>query len=808
MFISSNLSVNIDAQIIHVSENDTPTSSDYQFYLVQKGNIRIFFYDTGEKYELNRNDVIMIPPNANFCCNSFTSNTLLSIRIDSNYINSFIPYNYELKCNSVIDTRNLAYFNELSDIIIRICSTFFTNQGDFLLAALIYEFSYHLQQHFLFCLNENEESLERQKQTQKRISQIKEYMQSHYNEEISLQSLADEFYLTPQYLSKFFKKNLGTNFTAYLGNLRLERALIELLHSNNSITDIALGNGFTNVSTFNRIFRQKYEVTPSQYRQEYLDITSYTTPEELTVHNSSENTSKVPQSIHIDAATSSEYNMPWNNCINIGTFSNTLHNSFYTIFLEYQKNINVDYIRFTNMFDPDVLAYDSNIDEFDFTNIDVILGLFHRNNVYPFIELTYKPLKGSTVLHDINTDDLFKGEKSIDYYCKALSAFLKHSINNYGIDYVNKWKFEVWYKYQEKLIPLESFPQYSKRYERYYETIHQLVPDCKIGGPGFNICGNIQDFIMLLSELDAIDLPMDFMSFSAYSYELQTQYDPNFFTTPSSLGIISPNPDHIAKTFQDYQELLRKTRHFSRTESLITEFCSILSTENYIASSLFQATFLCHNMLSLIPYCKGVFYSYFMDSKRNLFLGNDHQIFFGIITENGIPKPALHAYNFLNHLGKYLISNGENYIFTQNSSNSYQLLCFNYVHFNRSYCFNAWDLVHIEQTYSVFQEGERMNMSFRCTNLPSGKYKVTQFSLNHAYGSILDKYIRILERGNITRKDLNTTITSLREDESNYYKQTCLPRQDIYFLNCEEELSINVNLVPHEVRFYEFTRIL
>lgn len=211
-------------------------------------------------------------------------------------------------------------------------------------------------------------------------------------------------------------------------------------------------------------------------------------------------------------------------------------------------------------------------------------------------------------------------------------------------------------------------------------------------------------------------------------------------------------------------------------------------------------------MIGLSDFCDCVAYSYFIDTTHQ-FTQNTNS-FPGLISENGIPKPSLHAYTFLNYLGKYLISKGEHYILTSNSNNNYHLLCYQYTHFSKSYCFNSWDNVPLEQTYEIFDRKDPVNLQFSLEGIHPGRYKVTQFSLNRNYGSVLDKYLRILDKGNISSSELLHLMMSLREDEVKYYKQTAVPRQDIYYLTADTTLELNVTLGPHEIIFYEFNRIL
>lgn len=145
---------------------------------------------------------------------------------------------------------------------------------------------------------------------------------------------------------------------------------------------------------------------------------------------------------------------------------------------------------------------------------------------------------------------------------------------------------------------------------------------------------------------------------------------------------------------------------------------------------------------------------------------------------------------------------------TCDASNRYQLLLFNYVHFSKEFCINSWDKISLKDTYSIFADEEPLSISLSCTGILSGRYKVTQFSLNRNYGSSLDKYLRILDKGNTTSKELLSTIMNFTEDEAEYYRRTSVPRQDIYYTSCDDTLQLKATLEPHEIQFYEFSRLI
>ena len=78
--------------------------------------------------------------------------------------------------------------------------------------------------------------------------------------------LAAEIGMSPQAFSRFFKQQVGKPFVQYVNEWRVGLACRNLLETDESITDIALGSGFDNLSNFNRQFKRIVGVTPTDYR--------------------------------------------------------------------------------------------------------------------------------------------------------------------------------------------------------------------------------------------------------------------------------------------------------------------------------------------------------------------------------------------------------------------------------------------------------------------------------------------------------------------------------------------------------------
>lgn len=105
---------------------------------------------------------------------------------------------------------------------------------------------------------------------QKNIERLKgvlTYIENHYMEHLTQAELAERFYFSREYFSRYFKKCMGMTFTEYLMRYRLQRARRLLLESEKLVTEIALESGFSDDRRFINSFKKYYGITPLQYRK-------------------------------------------------------------------------------------------------------------------------------------------------------------------------------------------------------------------------------------------------------------------------------------------------------------------------------------------------------------------------------------------------------------------------------------------------------------------------------------------------------------------------------------------------------------
>jgi AraC family transcriptional regulator, arabinose operon regulatory protein len=99
-----------------------------------------------------------------------------------------------------------------------------------------------------------------------RIADVIHHLHDHYAEPINLTTLAERFFSSPFYLSREFKKHTGSTIIGYVNGLRVGRAERLLQETDRRISQISAEVGFANVSHFNRVFRARTAMSPSQCR--------------------------------------------------------------------------------------------------------------------------------------------------------------------------------------------------------------------------------------------------------------------------------------------------------------------------------------------------------------------------------------------------------------------------------------------------------------------------------------------------------------------------------------------------------------
>lgn len=105
--------------------------------------------------------------------------------------------------------------------------------------------------------------------TSRRIQKLKDYIDSHFQEEIRMETLGRMVNMTPNALSRFFRQKTNRSISGYINEVRIGRATSLLADSSRAIVEISYLCGFNTISNFNRTFKQVKGITPTEFRESY-----------------------------------------------------------------------------------------------------------------------------------------------------------------------------------------------------------------------------------------------------------------------------------------------------------------------------------------------------------------------------------------------------------------------------------------------------------------------------------------------------------------------------------------------------------
>ena len=122
------------------------------------------------------------------------------------------------------------------------------------------------------CRQQQEQGGEKGRVSNHIVDQIQAYIAQHYAEKLTLTGIAKQFYISPYYLSRLFKKSTNLTLIEYINGVRIKAAQDLIEKSGESITEVAGKTGFMATAHFRRVFKDATGLSPQQYRQYYKRV--------------------------------------------------------------------------------------------------------------------------------------------------------------------------------------------------------------------------------------------------------------------------------------------------------------------------------------------------------------------------------------------------------------------------------------------------------------------------------------------------------------------------------------------------------
>ncbi len=675
---------------------------------------------------------------------------------------------YEFRCNSVID-RNKGY-EDMGRILDKIFRLYFEREKEKVyLNSLYFELLHVLIDNFSFM--KDPRIVTEVSDEARRVQEILKYIHTYYQYPIRLNDMAEQLHLSCSYLSKFIKKHLGMNFLDYVNHVRMERAEMDLKTTDKSITRIAMDNGFPNTTAFSNAFRKIHGSLPSAWvkekRRNFSQKRSLTANEqkEKSIHRFLERRPELTvacvggESLRVaaDREKSHIYVKNWNRMINVGSVSSLLRGDLKDHLKILHRELGFSYVRFWDVFSPDMLTdYRHAGQQMNFALLDKALDFLLEEGMRPFIELGFKPvILTRTVDRSVMTMEREERFESSEDYAAALRSFIVHCVNRYGAKEVEQWYFEQWA--DPRMIRTGGYDKYFEIFEQSRHVLCEICPDIRIGGAGFGRLYTTLEFQDIIDLWKKRPCRPDFISLYGYPYMARS-------SVRAQNNDRIRDPGFLRNQILMMDEVLKKAK-MDVPELMVTEWSSSVSDWNCLNDSVHKGAFILKTIIDnidtadLLGYwlASDVLTQYF-DTGKLLHGGN------GLISADGIKKPAFYAMEFAGKLYDHLLFKNEYAIVTWDGMDRYAIACHHYTAPNYKYFLKQEDDVDVDKQFLLFDDGKILKLHISIANVENGQYVVRTRSVGESSGSVQDAW-RALSFSEV----LNT-------DDVEYLKASSMPK--------------------------------
>lgn len=732
----------------------------------------------------------------------------------------------QISCCSAVSGTNASYYPSIRKYLAQVVRYLLQDTSDYndmLIESNLLQFLAILKMHFT-------DGSEVHK-TGKDMSSILFFIHERYRNQISAQSVADQFHFSQGYFSKYFEKSIGKPFSTYIRDLRLLHARNLLMTSDKQIIDIAADSGFDNVNTFISNFRDKYGMTPAKYRKSGVQVVfdedarnlldeknSRTQLYSLLRHASDSETGNNASNQRnleivcdvnadrINTIPASAFNM-----LNMGYAIGLIDEENQIATAEAIRKFGYKYVYTQGIFDEEMNVYNVTFKGElapRFRILDQVMDFILDSGAMPWIELSRTPRE----LIDRPENEFYGGYVQLPSDLGKWTAFVEtvllHFIERYGFECVNKWRMSI---FPGLYISYGVFTlsEYLDYYKATYEAIRKLLPEIVI-------CGGTFDVRLLLSSPNKNDrkLLIRFLEFAKDKDVL-----------PDVLGIQCFHSDYATTEISDTERLIIdeiRTQNpvllTTDADSLSNDIESLRSMQKEAGTEIpmafvywnstmwnndlgndtcYKSAFLIKNVTENGNKLDTISYAtyYDGDAEMPLFGGN-----FCILAAGRIPKPVYHALVFLKELeGEEIVSRGKGYMVTKSpTTDDFHILLYNYCHYDPDLSLN--EIIAREEQltidrYYAFEDKGPVNVSVTIEGMRPGKWLRENYIVNRSCGSSFDVW-----------KGMGAP-ESLTDEQKNYIIGTSVPGYNMLYQHVLADIPVKFHeiITPHEVRLITFT---
>jgi xylan 1,4-beta-xylosidase len=365
----------------------------------------------------------------------------------------------------------------------------------------------------------------------------------------------------------------------------------------------------------------------------------------------------------------------WENMFGSGRAILSLRESYRQDLRSVKQITDFEYVRFHAILDDEVGVYSEDAQGhpvYNFSYVDQIYDGLLAHGVKPFVELSFMPnqLAAAPVFQAFWYKPDTSPPKDWQRWDDLVTAFAQHLVGRYGIDEVAAWYFEVWN--EPNLDFWAGKPSQSTYWELYDHTaraVKKVDRRLRIGGPATAQAAWVDAFIRHCTEKK---VPVDFVSTHVYGNDRAQ----DVFGTNEDI----PRDRMVCRAVGKVHAQIEASSN-PNLPLIWSEFNASYKNEPEVTDAVYMGPWLadtvrqCDGLVNMMSYW--TFSDVFEEQGvvKTPFYGG-----FGLLAEDGIPKPAFGAFALLHKLGdQRLTVNSDSALLTRNRSGALVMALWNYV---------------------------------------------------------------------------------------------------------------------------------
>jgi xylan 1,4-beta-xylosidase len=480
-------------------------------------------------------------------------------------------------------------------------------------------------------------------------------------------------------------------------------------------------------------------------------------------------------------------NAMFRECVGAGRANEGLRADWQQQLAYVKKECGFKYIRMHGLLTDDMGVYKEDKNgkpQYNYMYVDVLMDYLLSIGMKPFVELGFMP---NALASGDKTIFWWKGNvtppKDYDKWGALIQNLTEHFTQRYGADEVKTWYFEVWN--EPNLVPFfftGTQEDYFKLYEYSAKAIKSVNKDYRVGGPGTAGAAWEVDLIEFCTKNN---LPIDFVS--THSYGVKQGYLDEY---GNSGTILDQNPMSVSgDVLQSRKEIASSSK--PNLELHYTEWSASYTPSDPIHDSYHEASYILQKLKQVGTAVQSMSYWVFTDifeessPRFEPFHGG-----FGLLTIQGINKPAFYAYQFMNRLGNTELTNTDTISWVcKDSKGNIQVL--------------AWDFTNTHPGDSVNNQvyyirdlpsKSKGKLKINIYNVPEGTYSIEVYKIGYRCNDAYTSYYDLGRPSQLTKQQVEQIkkqndgspvekqIIKIKSG-SPLVKELDIRENDVYFLN-------------------------